>query len=435
MNKMRSKKTLAALLAVLTLLAALVCVPAYAAEDAETVTAQLSPHYTILVDGVERTFYNVNGQEVHPIVYQGTTYLPLRAIGELMDKNVDWNQATKTATLSGSRNGSVTKGTADPEAEKQTVTATLRYDFTIIVDGVEQTFTDANGKRVYPLLYSGSTYLPLRAIGELMGKTVTWDGKTSTAALSGGEDSLVTDADTFGQAGNQTGTGSYIGEAKAKSIALAHAGLTESQATFLYVKLDYDDGRWEYEVEFYRDGTEYDYDIDALTGAIRSVDYDAEHYVPAGSQNGNVIGEAKAKSIALAHAGLTESQVTFVHVALDYDDGRMEYEVEFYAGSTEYDYDIDAATGAILSFDQDAEHYTAPAGSQNGNVIGAAKAKSIALERAGLTESQVDYIKCQLDYDDGRMEYEVEFRSGGWEYEAEIDAATGAVRSFEKDWD
>ena len=444
MKKMRSKKTLAALLAVLTLLAALVCVPAYAAEDAETVTVQLSPHYTIVVDGVERTFYNVQGKEVHPLVYRGTTYLPLRAIGELMDKNVDWNQTTKTATLSGSRGGSVTKGTADPDAEKQTVTASLRYDFTIIVDGVERTFTDVNGNRVYPLLYNGSTYLPLRAIGNLMGKTVTWDGETCTATLSGGEDSLVTDADTFGQAGSQTGTQSGsqsstqtdIGEAKAKSIALNHAGLTESQATFLSVKRDYDDGRWEYEVEFYKGTTEYDYEIDAATGTILSVDYDAEHYVPSGSQSGTQtdIGEAKAKSIALSHAGLTESQVTFVMVERDWDDGRWEYEVEFYKGTTEYDYEIDGATGTILSVDYDAEHYT-PSGSQSGSDIGEAKAKSIALERAGVTESQIQRYECKRDYDDGRWKYEVEFRAGGWEYELDIDAATGTVLSYDKDWD
>ena len=291
MNKMKKmtvkKSSLTALAVVIALLAALFCIPAYAADGYETVTVYETPHYTILVDGAEREFYNVNGKEVHPLSYNGTTYLPLRAIGELMGKYVDWNQATKTAALYGSRTGSVTQGTPDTNAKQGTVTATLRYDFTITVDGVEQTFTNVNSTRVYPLLYNGSTYLPLRAIGNLMGKTVTWDGSTFTAALSGGEDSLVTDADTFGQAGSQSG--SYIGEAKAKSIALSHAGLSEDQVTFVRVKLDRDDGRWEYEVEFYKGGTEYDYEINATTGAILSYDYDAESYTPpqTGSQSGS----------------------------------------------------------------------------------------------------------------------------------------------------
>ena len=435
MNQMKQtmkRKSLIALAVVLTLVVGLFCVPTYAASS-ETVKAQLSPHYTIVVDGVERTFYNVQGQEVHPIVYQGTTYLPLRAIGELMDKNVDWNQATKTATLSGSRNGNVTKGTADPDAEKAVVTASLRYDFTIVVDGVERTFTDVNGKTVYPLLYNGSTYLPLRAIGNLMGKEVSWDNNTKTAILSSSdEDSLVTDADSFGQAGSQSG--SYIGKAKAKEIALSHADLTASQVTFVYVELGYDDGKWEYEVEFYKGNTEYDYEIDAVTGNILSYDHDAEHYAPSGSQSGSYIGKAEAKEIALSHAGLTASQVTFVQVELEYDDGKWEYEVEFYKGNTEYDYEIDAVTGKILSVDYDAEHYS-PSGSQSGSYIGETKAKEIALERAGVSESQVRKYSCKLDFDDGRWEYDVEFQVGNWEYELEIDAVTGSILSYDREWD
>ena len=50
------------------------------------VTAYLSPDLSIVVDGSYRTFYNAVGQEVHPILYGGTTYLPIRAIGELMGK-------------------------------------------------------------------------------------------------------------------------------------------------------------------------------------------------------------------------------------------------------------------------------------------------------------------------------------------------------------
>ena len=62
------------------------------------------------------------------------------------------------------------------------------------------------------------------------------------------------------------------------------------------------------------------------------------------------IDEAGAKEIALAHAGLKESDVDFIRVRLDYDDRRQEYEVEFYRGNVEYDYDIDALTGEIVSY-------------------------------------------------------------------------------------
>ena len=112
---------------------------------------------------------------VHPLVYEGATYLPLRAIGELMGKNVNWDQATQTVSLSGARTAPSASGTPESGAKAQRVSVQICPEFTVMVDGVKRDFTDANGNAVYPLLYQGSTYLPLRAIGELMGKNVSWD--------------------------------------------------------------------------------------------------------------------------------------------------------------------------------------------------------------------------------------------------------------------
>ena len=72
------------------------------------------------------------------------------------------------------------------------------------------------------------------------------------------------------------------------------------------------------------------------------------------------IGSEKAKSIALNHAGVTSSTAKFVKVERDRDDGRLLYEVEFYAGNKEYDYEILAADGTILSYDADIEGYRIP---------------------------------------------------------------------------
>lgn len=66
----------------------------------------------------------------------------------------------------------------------ETVQAEIRKDMTIIVDGENQVFQDANGSRVYPILYNGTTYLPVRAIGNLMGKNIGWNGETMTVTLS-----------------------------------------------------------------------------------------------------------------------------------------------------------------------------------------------------------------------------------------------------------
>ncbi len=50
----------------------------------------------------------------------------------------------------------------------------------IVLDGKVFTAYDATGKRVEPILYNGTTYLPVRAIGEAFGKEVSWDGANAT---------------------------------------------------------------------------------------------------------------------------------------------------------------------------------------------------------------------------------------------------------------
>ncbi len=70
----------------------------------------------------------------------------------------------------------------------------------------------------------------------------------------------------------------------------------------------------------------------------------------------NLISEKKAKEIVLEHAGYEESEVNFLKVNLEFDDGRYEYEIEFRAeGNLEYDYSVDAANGKIVEFDRDYE--------------------------------------------------------------------------------
>ena len=171
---------------------------------------------------------------------------------------------------------------------------------------------------------------------------------------------------------------------RAKEIALGHAGLTAGQVTFALANLDWENGRQVYEVEFYTsDYKEYDYEIDASTGAVLSYDYDAEYYNGGTGSTAASITAERAREIALNHAGLTASQVTFARADLDRDDGRLVYDVEFYTSDyKEYDYEIDASTGKIVSYDYDAESYTPPATS-SGTAITADQAKQIALAEIG----------------------------------------------------
>ena len=158
----------------------------------------------------------------------------------------------------------------------------------------------------------------------------------------------VTDADTF--------EGTDIDLEEAKEIALKDAGLKEKDVTFVTAKVDYDDGRKYYDVEFYYNGVEYDYEIDAESGRIVDFDKDFEGRLPVVKEEEETKDEItaeKAKEIALKHAGLKESEVTRLKAERDRDDGIVKYDVEFQQGRMEYDYEIDAETGKILKAEKD----------------------------------------------------------------------------------
>lgn len=150
-------------------------------------------------------------------------------------------------------------------------------------------------------------------------------------------------------------SGEYITQQQAQAAALEHAGFSEADVQFLSTRLDYDDGRAEYDVEFLCGNEEYDYNIDALTGAVLSMDREVEYY----TQNQQPAAGAatltadEAKQIALQHAGVNEANTTRMEISFDHDDGRAVYEVEWNVDRTEYQYDIDANTGDILSYEHD----------------------------------------------------------------------------------
>ncbi len=173
----------------------------------------------------------------------------------------------------------------------------------------------------------------------------------------------------------QNNSNGNIGIKKAKKKALADAGISKSAVKYTKAHLDYDDGIAIYDVEFYTDTHEYEYEINAKTGKVheKSIERHNKVYntqnntsskpkVTAKPQtnnnnnnknNSNRISVDKAKSIAVKHAGYSVGKVTFQKAKLDYDDGRAVYEIDFFVGNDEYDYEIDAKTGKILDYDFD----------------------------------------------------------------------------------
>lgn len=139
----------------------------------------------------------------------------------------------------------------------------------------------------------------------------------------------------------------------AKRIALEDAGVAEADTVRLHGRLDYDDGRRIYDVEYYAGNTEYDYEILADTGEILERNHETHAAPQTQSAGTEYIGVDQAKENAAGHAGVVVSDATFTKAKLEKDDGRVEYEIEFFAGGREYDYVIEPYTGEILEAEID----------------------------------------------------------------------------------
>lgn len=178
------------------------------------------------------------------------------------------------------------------------------------------------------------------------------------------------------------------------------------------------------------------------------------------------IGEAKAKEIVLGKAGVNANNVTAYKVELDTHQGIMVYDVEFISEGLEYDCEINAVTGEVIKFEKEkddapvavppVQESNPPApvqesnpsaavaapdnssqsnGNQTTGEITLEKAKEIALKHAGVEAANLFNFEGELDRDDGMLIYELEFESGGYEYDYEINAVTGAILKSEKEWD
>lgn len=268
-----------------------------------------------------------------------------------------------------------------------------------------------------------------------------------------------------------------IGKNEAEKTALRDAGLDTSQVSALRSELDYEDGSFRYEVDFYSNGTEYEYQILAKDGDIISRDTDGQPPANVSAENKsldrqtsdkdtkseavsqeNKVREAvtesvsetvnetasetvitldEAKAAALADAGLKEEEVTFTKTQLDREDRRQVYDIEFYSDNAEYDYEINADDGTVRerstdTFRVQSDPVSADAGSAE-KYIGIDRAKEIALNHAGLTADDISFSKAKLENDDRTPEYEIEFYYGAVEYDYSIDAENGEVLEFDSE--
>lgn len=155
----------------------------------------------------------------------------------------------------------------------------------------------------------------------------------------------------------------------AKSIALKDAGISGESVSYSAAKLDWDDGRQVYEVDFFSVGIEYEYEILASDGTILKKKQDAEW----GKNSGAPAGNAAGQESAIAGSGQTGVSGTLtidqarqkvveripgvnldsIYIKEDRDDGRLKYEGEVYYNQKNYEFELDAATGIFLEWKEE----------------------------------------------------------------------------------
>ena len=211
--------------------------------------------------------------------------------------------------------------------------------------------------------------------------------------LSSSSNTTLENVDSIGSASDKN----YIGVQKAQEAALSHAGISADDAVALHTEMDYEDGIMIYEVEFYYDVYEYDYEIDAKSGAVlkSEKDFDDDAVRPENGNNGtstdipsnnntsadngnsgnstntgsgtssgstvsgnssvnaSYISAEKAKPTALSHAGVSESDIREYDIEMDREDGIVVYEIDFKSGNFEFDYEINAETGSIIKYEKE----------------------------------------------------------------------------------
>ena len=211
-------------------------------------------------------------------------------------------------------------------------------------------------------------------------------GKDATAAAAGTDTAVEPEAGTkpgtgeesaasaapeaaAASAANAETANAYIGVEAALDSALKHAKVDAKDAEVYAVYREKDDGLVLYEVLFAAGGREYEYEVNALTAEIegwkksRAAVSSSEENSPrvdreaaaaaTGSNLPELTDAAKVKESVFKHAGVSAGDADNVRTTLGLDGLNLVYEIVFRAGGYEYEYEVNAVSGEIISFEKD----------------------------------------------------------------------------------
>jgi len=261
-------------------------------------------------------------------------------------------------------------------------------------------------------------------------------------------------------AAGQVAKSSSVGEEAAQNFAFVDAGISPEEASNVTVEFEFEKGRFIYEVEFIADGIRYEYEIDSKSGMIVSKEMERREpdsrYASAdnpGFEESRLAEEKEALRRALKQEeeaamkeaesrAAEEAQRTAMEAQRAAEEAaQREMEAEE-ALRAAYEAEEEALAEAVMRAEAEAEEARRAAEeaalqAAAQDRISVEEAKSIALQHAGLSANDVVFSKAMLEWENGRLVYEVEFDLPGIaEYEYDIDIYTGEIVSAEKEaWD
>ena len=140
----------------------------------------------ISMDGKYVEFYNANGGRVYPLIIDGTTYLPIRALSNLFSVPIYWEESTQSIYLGrGEQSTNSVRFKENVEKEFPGYTnAEINRNIKVFYNNQLQSFADANGNKVYPVSFQYTTYLPVRAMSNLFEAQIDWDDLNREVKIS-----------------------------------------------------------------------------------------------------------------------------------------------------------------------------------------------------------------------------------------------------------
>lgn len=121
-------------------------------------------------------FSNVKGESVYPLSYNGTTYLPIRALSSLFEISISWDGSQNAILLGEGEidDAYANKIKAFNKGTSEQIEVLINREIKIYLNDSLQKFSDEIGRTVYPISYQGTTYLPVRAVAKLYNATIEW---------------------------------------------------------------------------------------------------------------------------------------------------------------------------------------------------------------------------------------------------------------------